>query len=112
MGGAASRTSVDDRVIVKSAGTVRLRGARLLSLEDGQAIVVSRTAEIVIADEHGRERERYRVPYGARLSPSAAKQEHVEVRETVAEWDVHSHPIISEKNGVIVYEDIIEGSSV
>ena len=112
MGGAASRTSVDDRVIVKSAGTVRLRGARLLSLEDGQAIVVSRTAEIVIADEHGRERERYRVPYGARLSPSAAQQEHVEVRETVAEWDVHSHPIISEKNGVIVYEDIYEGSSV
>ena len=112
MGGAASRSSVDDRVIVKHAGMVRLRGARLLNLDDGQAIVVSRTAEIVIADEHGRERERYRVPYGARLSQTAAQEQHVEVRETVAEWDVHSHPIISEKGGVIEYEDIIEGASV
>ncbi len=112
MGGAASRTSVDDRVIVKSAGTVRLRGERLLNLDDGQAIVVSRSAEIMIADDHGRERERYRVPYGARLSKSAAEQAHVEMRETVAEWDVHSHPILSEKNGVIEYDDIVEDSSV
>ncbi|MYD43236.1 MAG: DNA-directed RNA polymerase subunit beta' [Gammaproteobacteria bacterium] len=112
MGGAASRTSVEDRVIVKSAGTVRLRGERLLRLEDGQAIVVSRTAEIVIADEHGRERERYRVPYGARLSKTAADQEPVEVLETVAEWDIHSHPIITEKSGVIEFEDIVVGSSV
>ena len=112
MGGAASRSSVDDRVIVKHAGAVRLRGVRLLKLESGEAIVVSRTAEIVIADEHGRERERYRVPYGARLSQTAAEEQHVEVRETVAEWDVHSHPIITEKSGIIEYEDIVEGSSV
>ena len=112
MGGAASRTAVDDRVVVKHEGSIRLRGERLIALEDGDAVNISRAAEIVIADEHGRERERYKVPYGAKLSATAVKQEHVEVNETVAEWDVHSHPIICDEAGVIVFDDIIEGSSV
>ena len=112
MGGAASRSSVDDRVIVKNEGSIRLRGERLIKLDDGHAINVSRATEILIADEHGRERERYKVPYGAKLSPTAVQQEHVEVLETVAEWDVHNHPIIADQAGLIVYEDIIEGASV
>lgn len=112
MGGAASRTAVDDRVIVKHAGSIRLRGERIIELSDGSAVNVARATEIVIADEHGRERERYKVPYGAKLLPTAVKQEHVEVNETVAEWDVHNHPIISDEAGVIVFDDIVESASV
>ena len=112
MGGAASRTAVEDRVVVKSDGSVRLRGERLLELEDGSAVVVSRATELVIADEHGRERERYRVPYGSKLHESAVKQDVVQKDETLAEWDVHSHPIIAEREGVIVFEDCVVGQGV
>lgn len=110
MGGVASQAGVDDRVVVKQAGEVRLRDERLVKLEDGSAIVVSRSAELVVTDEHGRERERYKIPYGAILSEAAVNQQQVEALETVAEWDAHSHPIVTEQAGVVAYEDIGEGS--
>ena len=112
MGGVASQAGVDDRVVVKQAGTVRLREHRTLELDDGSAIVVSRAAEILVADEHGRERERYKIPYGAKISATAVQQGHVEAQETVAEWDAHSHPIIAEDSGVIVFHEIDVGTSV
>ena len=112
MGGVASQSGVDDRVVVKQAGSVRLRDERLLELDDGSGIVVSRATEIVVADEHGRERERHKIPYGARLTSTAVQQGHVEAQETVAEWDAHSHPIIAESSGDVVFEDIESGMSV
>ena len=112
MGGVASGAGVDSRVVVNGAGNIRLRGQRLVKLPDKSAVVVSRSTEIVVADDHGRERERYKIPYGAHLSTAAAEEQHVEAEETVAEWDAHSHPLITEKPGVIEFVDIIEGSSV
>ena len=68
IGGAASRASAEHNVQVKNNGTMKLQNAKFVVNRDGNIVVVSRSTEITVIDEHGREKERYKVPYGAILS--------------------------------------------
>ncbi|TNC84702.1 MAG: DNA-directed RNA polymerase subunit beta' [Thalassolituus sp.] len=97
IGGAASRSSAVDNIQVKHGGTVRLHNMKSIERKDGNLVVVSRSSALAIADEHGREREWYKLPYGAVLSVKDASK--VEAGEVVAKWDPHTHPIISESAG-------------
>ncbi|MDP6419684.1 MAG: DNA-directed RNA polymerase subunit beta', partial [Candidatus Krumholzibacteria bacterium] len=72
--------------------------------------MVSRSGELVIHDQHGIDRERHRVPYGAELTISDADQ--VESGQVIASWDPHTHPIISEVSGKVRFENLVEGVSV
>jgi DNA-directed RNA polymerase subunit beta' len=65
IGGAASRATAIDSIQVKHGGTVRLHNLKTVTRESGELVAVSRSGEIAIADSHGRERERYKLPYGA-----------------------------------------------
>ena len=110
IGGAASRAAAVNSIEVKAAGTVKLVSLKTLDHEDGTYVSVSRSGELVINDEIGRDRERYKVPYGAVLTvPDGAE---VKAGENIATWDPHTHPIISEVAGVVVFEDIDEGITV
>ena len=110
IGGAASRASAVDNIQVKHGGTVRLHNLKSIEKTDGSLVVVSRSSALAIADEQGREREWYKLPYGAVLSVKNGDQ--VEAGVVVAKWDPHTHPIIAEAKGTAKFVNMEEGITV
>ncbi|MCP1728658.1 DNA-directed RNA polymerase subunit beta' [Natronospira proteinivora] len=110
IGGAASRAVAVSNVEVKGDGSVRLENLKTVKHRDGHLVAISRSGEIAIADSYGRERERYKVPYGAALRFDDG--EDVKGGDIVAEWDPHTHPIVTEVKGKLVFKDFIEGMTV
>ncbi|HEX7770221.1 MAG TPA: DNA-directed RNA polymerase subunit beta', partial [Dokdonella sp.] len=110
IGGAASRAAAVDNVQVKTTGTLKFTNLKTVAHSAGHLVAVSRSGELSVMDAHGRERERYRVPYGAviDLKDGAA----VKAGQTIAKWDPHTHPIVSEVAGVIRFSDFIDGVTV
>jgi len=110
IGGAASRTVVVSQVESKSTGVVRYSGMRYVTNGRGELIAISRSGEILIHDEHERERERHKVPYGATLL--ARDGEAVKAGHVFASWDPHTRPIITEYAGKVRFENVEEGVTV
>ncbi len=111
IGGAASRTAVASQVDAKSNGTVRFTAQmRYVSNAKGEKIAISRSGEIMITDDNGRERERHKVPYGATLV--AADGMPVKAGTVLATWDPHTRPIITEYAGTVKFENVEEGTTV
>ncbi len=110
IGGAASRATAIDNIQVKHGGTVRLHNLKTVTRESGELVAVSRSGEIAVADEHGRERERYKLPYGAVISVS--EDDSVEAGRVIAQWDPHTHPIVAEVAGQVQFHEMEEGLSV
>jgi len=110
IGGAASSSSSADNVQVKHGGEVRLHNVKSVERSDGNVVIVSRSGSLAIADEHGRERERYKIPYGTVLS--AKEGAKVDAGEVVATWDPHTHPIVTEMAGRVLFHDMEDGITV
>jgi DNA-directed RNA polymerase subunit beta' len=111
IGGAASRAAVISNVEAKSSGAIGFNATmRYVTNGKKELVVIARSGEIIINDEHGRERERHKVPYGAIL---AIKPDQVIKAGTVlANWDPLTRPIISEFAGKVQFENIEEGVTV
>jgi DNA-directed RNA polymerase subunit beta' len=110
IGGAASRSAAANSISVKSAGTVRLHNIKVVHQTSGNLVAVSRSGELGVVDEHGRERELYKIPYGAVISVEEGGE--VKAGQVVATWDPHTHPIITEVEGKVKFTDFAEGISV
>jgi DNA-directed RNA polymerase subunit beta' len=110
IGGAASRAAAVNSIEPKNAGTIRLHNIKTIENAAGKLVAVSRSGEVVVVDDLGRERERYKLPYGAELQ--VREGEKVEGGQTVAAWDPHTHPIITEMAGVLRFVDFIDGVTV
>ena len=110
IGGAASRAAAISNIEVKKGGILRLHNVKLLQQESGNQVVVSRSGELTIQDEVGRERERYKIPYGAVIT--ATDGQEIQPGKIVAEWDPHTHPVITEVAGTVQFSDIVEGGTV
>ncbi len=110
IGGAASRAAAVDHIQVKKNGTIRLHNIKTVENANDKLVAVSRSGEISVIDEHGRERERYKVPYGALISKR--DKDSVAVGEVVANWDPHTHPIVTEVAGRVKFHDFTEGVTV
>ena len=110
IGGAASRAAAVDNVSVKGGGVVRLHNLNVVRHKDGHYVAVTRSGELSITDEHGRERERYRIPYGAELS--VGEGDSVTGGQMVAKWDPHTHPVVSEVAGRVRFSDAVDGVTV
>jgi len=111
IGGAASRAAVASNVEAKSNGVLRFTSTmRYVSNAKGEQIVISRSGEALITDDHGRERERHKIPYGATLvlKDGAA----VKAGATLATWDPLTRPIITEYAGTVRFENVEEGVTV
>ncbi len=110
IGGAASRATAADSIQVKHGGVVRMHNVKTVDRSADELVAVSRSGEMAIVDEHGRERERYKLPYGAVISvqPDSA----IEAGQVIAQWDPHTRPIITEVIGKVVFEDMEEGLSI
>jgi DNA-directed RNA polymerase subunit beta' len=111
IGGAASRAAVASQVEAKSNGTVRFTPQiRYVTNPKGEKVVISRTGEVLVTDDNGRERERHKVPYGATLL--AADGKRVKAGQMLGSWDPHTRPIITEHGGIVRFEHIEEGVTV
>ncbi len=110
IGGAASRAAAISSIDVKYGGTIRLDNVKLLQQESGNKVVVSRSGDVSLLDAVGRERERYKIPYGAviTIDDGAAVQPGTKI----ASWDPHTHPVISEVTGRVQFAEVVEGKTV
>lgn len=108
IGGAASRTSAADNVQVKNGGTIRLHNLKHVVRADGALVAVSRSGELAVADDFGR--ERYKLPYGAVIS--VKEGDKVDPGAIVAKWDPHTHPIVTEVDGTVAFVGMEEGITV
>ena len=111
IGGAASRAAVASMVEAKSNGTVRFTATmRYVTNAKNEQVVISRSGEVTIVDDNGRERERHKVPYGATLQ--AADGKAIKAGTQIASWDPLTRPIITEYAGTVKFENVEEGSTV
>jgi len=111
IGGAASRAAVASSVEAKSSGIIGFNATmRYVTNSKGELVVIARSGEIVIHDEHGRERERHKVPYGAVLTIKPDQQ--VKAGTILANWDPLTRPIITEFAGKVKFENVEEGLTV
>ena len=111
IGGAASRAAAASQVEAKSNGTARFNSQmRYVANNKGELIVIGRSSEVVIHDDIGRERERHKVPYGATLLVQDGAG--VKAGQTLATWDPHTRPMITEHAGRVKFENIEDGVTV
>ena len=111
IGGAASRSAAVNSVEVKTAGTIKMYDMKSVQHADkGHLVATSRSGELAVLDEFGRERERYKVPYGATIG--AGEGDSVEPGQLVANWDPHTHPVVSEVSGCLRFEDFVDDVTV
>jgi len=110
IGGAASRAAAVNSVEIKSKGTLRWHNLKAVHHERGHWVAVSRSGEVGVIDEFGRERERYRMPYGAVITANEGAT--VQPGQIIATWDPHTHPVVTEVAGLIRFQDFIDGITV
>jgi len=106
-GGTATRSVEQSVIEARHEGTIKFHGLQTVRNKAGKLVVMNRNGEIGIADQAGRERERYSIVYGATLG--FAEGQSIKKGEVIAEWDPYSNPIISEVTGRVKFQDIEEG---
>ena len=110
IGGAASRSAAVSSVQVKSSGSVKLNNLKTVKNRENNLVAVSRSGEVGVMDDYGRERERYKIPYGAVLSIEDGSA--ISAGDIIVNWDPHTHPVITEVEGFIQLIDFIDGITV
>jgi len=110
IGGAASRAAAASSVEVRNKGVVRFHHIKTVQHEKGHLVAVSRSGEIGVVDDFGRERERYKIPYGAMISVKEGAT--VPAGQVVATWDPHTHPVVTEVAGLVKFQDFVDGLTV
>jgi len=110
IGGAASRAAAASSVEVKSKGVIRFHNVKAVRHEKGHLVMTSRSGELGVIDDFGRERERYKVPYGAVVN--VAESAVVTAGQVIAQWDPHTHPVVTEVAGFIKFQEFVDGVTV
>ena len=110
IGGAASRSSEEDRIQAKYDGTVKFRNLNSLQNKSKKQVCISRSAELVLFDENESEKERYKIPYGAEINVNEGAA--IKSGELLATWDPLNHPIISEVKGKVNLKDMENGITI
>ncbi|GIC78358.1 DNA-directed RNA polymerase subunit beta' [Moritella sp. F3] len=110
IGGAASRASAENNIQVKNTGTIKFHNEKFVENADGKLVITSRSSEITIIDENGRTKESHKLPYGSIVDFKDGAA--IESGSILANWDPHTHPIITEVAGQIKFVDLIEGITV
>ena len=110
IGGAASSAAAQNSVEVNNDGAANLFNLKTIKNADKNLVATSRSGEIVISDKFGKEKERYKIPYGATIKIKDGQK--VSAGDVISTWDPHTHPIITEASGTIRFEDFIDGVTV
>ena len=110
IGGAAQRGAEQSSVEAVQDGSIRIHNRNVVIDSNGIPVVMGRNTEIILIDANGRERARHRLPYGAKLLVDEGAQ--VTRTQRIAEWDPYTLPIITEREGIAHYVDLVEGVSM
>ena len=110
IGGAASAAAKESSVQIKNNGTLHLANAKFVVNDEGKLVLTSRNTELTVTDAFGRTKEHYKVPYGTVLNKADGQE--VSAGETVANWDPHTMPVVSEVSGFVKFVDIVDGLTV
>ncbi len=110
VGGAASRSVAADGVDTRNAGSAKFHNLKTVRHKDGHLVATSRSGEIGVVAADGRERERYKIPYGATIT--IADGDDIKAGQRIAQWDPHTHPIVTELAGTVRFEDFEDGITV
>jgi DNA-directed RNA polymerase subunit beta' len=110
IGGAASSSASVNSIEVKNSGTTKFHNVKVVENSSGKLIAVSRSGEVGIVDVSGREKERYKIPYGSEFTIKDG--EEVKAGQTLANWDPHMHPVITEVAGKVKFSDFVEAVTV
>ncbi|WP_224055301.1 DNA-directed RNA polymerase subunit beta' [Vibrio penaeicida] len=110
IGGAASTAAAENSIQAKNKGSIKLHNAKFVTNKDDKLVITSRASELTIIDEFGRTKEKHKLPYGSILSKK--DNDPVDAGETVANWEAHTMPIITEVAGRIQFVDMIDGVTV
>ncbi|ORU90186.1 MAG: DNA-directed RNA polymerase subunit beta' [Cycloclasticus sp. symbiont of Poecilosclerida sp. M] len=111
IGGAASSSAAINNIQIKSEGSLTFND-KLKTIEnrEGKLVVISRSGGVSVVDEYGRERERYKIPYGSEMD--AKEGQKLPAGSVLATWDPHTHPVITEVSGKVVFSDFVDGVTV
>ena len=110
IGGAASRSVAANSIEVKTAGVAKYHNLNVVKNSKKNNVIVSRSGELGILDESGREKEKYKIPYGSIITINDGQK--VERGQTIATWDPYTTPIITETAGIVRFDDFVEGISI
>ena len=110
IGGAASSAAAVNSIEVSNDGEASLFNLKTIKNKDKNLVAVSRSGEIIISDKYAKEKERYKVPYGAVIN--IKDKQKVKSGDIISTWDPHTHPIVSEASGIMTFEDFIDGVTV
>ncbi len=110
IGGAASSEAAASNIQVQTAGKAKLVNIKSVERSDGKLVAVSRSGEFIVLDARGRQRECYKVPYGAVLA--VHDDNEVAAGDIVAQWDPHMHPIVTEAAGKVRFVNFVDGMTV
>lgn len=107
IGGTASRRVEQSSLESRHEGVIKFENLQSVVNKEGHVTVMNRHGEIIVSDEAGRERERYKLNYGAHLR--VKEGEKIKVGQLLAEWDPYTIPILTEVTGRVKFGDIMEG---
>jgi DNA-directed RNA polymerase subunit beta' len=110
IGGAASASAAVSSININTDGVAHLEGIKSITNANGDLVVISRSSEVTIRNIKGQEVERYKIPYGAVVHVQDGGA--VKAKDKIADWDPHTHPIISEQSGRVIFVDFVEGVTV
>jgi len=110
IGGTAQRGAEQSSLEAPYLATVAIRNKNIVKNGSGANIVLARNSEIVLVDEHDREKFRHRIPYGSRILVEEGEQ--VKPGQRLVEWDPYTIPIITERDGIVHFVDLVEGVSI
>ena len=110
IGGAASSSASVNSIEIKNSGTAKFHNVKVVKNSSGKLIAVSRSGEIGVVDANGREKERYKIPYGSEFVVKDGAK--AKAGQTLANWDPHMHPVITEVAGKVKFSDFVEAVTV
>ncbi|HXB98084.1 MAG TPA: DNA-directed RNA polymerase subunit beta', partial [bacterium] len=107
VGGTASRVVEQSRIEVKAKGILKISNVKAVKNRNGELVVLNRNGEVSVVDEKGLEKEQHHIQYGTVLKVKDG--DAVKSGQLIATWDLYSVPIFTEVDGVVEFQDIIEG---
>ncbi len=108
--GGAAQISEQSFVESNFDGTVRIKNKNIQRNSDNELIAMVRNMAIIVVDQDGTERAVHRIPYGARMRVD--EDDKIKRGQRIAEWDPYTRPILTEAEGTVGYEDLVEGQSI